>query len=228
VSTTFLPQAPGASTAKTTGILSIVLGLLCLPVGLILAIVALVQHNKAKNAYAANPHAFQPVGSVGLVTAIVGLILPLVLAVIGIIAAISIPALLGQRSRARDKASISTMNSALSDLVMEYDKQLEQRISREELQARMESRLKSLGLETKNPWNPAAPAFTYRIELVDAPTPEGISEVARARAVEKGVSVFVLSVPDSMQGGSRLLAGAVRVQMPVNGSTVVTKAVALD
>ncbi|MCE1205529.1 MAG: hypothetical protein LWW79_13100 [Holophagaceae bacterium] len=195
---------------------------------MILAIVALVQHNKAKNAYAANPEAFQPVGSVGLVTAIVGLILPLVLAVIGIIAAISIPALLGQRSRARDKASILTMSSALSELVMEYDKQLEQRISREELLARMESRLKSLGQETKNPWNPAAPAFEYRIELVDATTPEGIYEAARARAVEKGASVFVLSGPISPQGGGRQLAGAVRLQMPVNGSSVVTKVVALD
>jgi chromate transport protein ChrA len=81
-----LPRAPGASTAKTTGILSIVLGILCLPVGLVLAIVALVQHHKAKSAYAANPGDYQPVGKVGLVTAILGLVIPLTLAMIGMAA----------------------------------------------------------------------------------------------------------------------------------------------
>ena len=87
MSVSTLPRAPGASTAKTTGILSIVLGVLCLPVGLVLAIVALVQHHKAKSAYAANPGDYQPVGNVGFVTAILGLVIPLTLAMIGMAAA---------------------------------------------------------------------------------------------------------------------------------------------
>jgi len=228
MSASTLPLAPGASTAKTTGILSIVLGLLCFPVGLVLAIIALVQHNKAKTAQAASPEAYQPVGSVGLVTAIVGLVMPLVLMIIGIIAAIAIPALLGQRGRARDKAAIATMTSTMSDLVMEYDKQVENRITREEIPVRLESKLRILGAEVKNPWNPGRPAFTYRIELVDTPTPEGLSEVARARAVEKGASVFVMSLPDPSRSRGGQLAGAVRVQTSLNGSPVVTKVIALD
>ena len=46
----------------------------------------------------------------------------LVLAIIGIISAIAIPALLGQRARARDKSATSNADSIVSDLVGQYDK----------------------------------------------------------------------------------------------------------
>jgi F0F1-type ATP synthase membrane subunit c/vacuolar-type H+-ATPase subunit K len=86
MSVSTLPRAPGASTAKTTGILSLVLGPICLPVGLVLAIVALVQQRKATRAVAESPGAFQPVGRTGFVTAIVGLVLSLTLATFGMVA----------------------------------------------------------------------------------------------------------------------------------------------
>jgi type IV pilus assembly protein PilA len=46
----------------------------------------------------------------------------LVLAIIGIISAIAIPALLGQRARSRDRAAVANANSIVSDLVASYDK----------------------------------------------------------------------------------------------------------
>ncbi|MDP1830498.1 MAG: type II secretion system protein [Geothrix sp.] len=46
----------------------------------------------------------------------------LVLAIIGIISAIAIPALLGQRARARDKSAQENATSILSDIVATYDK----------------------------------------------------------------------------------------------------------
>ncbi|GLH66084.1 prepilin-type N-terminal cleavage/methylation domain-containing protein [Geothrix edaphica] len=46
----------------------------------------------------------------------------LVLAIIGIISAIAIPALLGQRSRARDKSSQENCVSIVADLVSSYDR----------------------------------------------------------------------------------------------------------
>lgn len=46
----------------------------------------------------------------------------LVLAIIGIISAIAIPALLGQRARARDKSAQENATSVLSDIVATYDK----------------------------------------------------------------------------------------------------------
>ena len=46
----------------------------------------------------------------------------LVLAIIGIISAIAIPALLGQRARSRDKSAAENATSILSDIVATYDK----------------------------------------------------------------------------------------------------------
>ncbi len=46
----------------------------------------------------------------------------LVLAIIGIISAIAIPALLGQRSRARDKSAVANADNIIADLVGNYDK----------------------------------------------------------------------------------------------------------
>jgi prepilin-type N-terminal cleavage/methylation domain-containing protein len=50
----------------------------------------------------------------------------LVLAIIGIISAIAIPALLGQRARSRDKSAQSNATSGLSDVIAAYDKGKEQ------------------------------------------------------------------------------------------------------
>jgi len=49
----------------------------------------------------------------------------LVLAIIGIISAIAIPALLGQRARARDKSAVSNADSVIADLVSQWDRQKE-------------------------------------------------------------------------------------------------------
>ena len=103
---TALPEAPGARAARICGILAIVFAFTCVgaPVAVILGIVALVKHGKAKRLARAEPQRYQPVGGTGLVTGIIGLVLPvLLLPVTGIVAAIAIPALLGQRERARDK-----------------------------------------------------------------------------------------------------------------------------
>jgi type II secretory pathway pseudopilin PulG len=229
MSVSTLPQAPGAGTAKTTGILSIVFGILCFPVGLVLAVIALVQHNKAKAAQAANPEGYQPVGSVGLVTGIIGLVMPVLLFFIGIVAAIAIPALLGQRDRARSLAARSNLSATMSELMGEYDRLALDRTPREAIPAGLESKLQSLGASAKNPWNPASPAFNYTIEVVEAATPDALTQAAEARATEKGVAVFVISLPDPSRSNSGgFLAGAVRVQTPVNGKTVFTKVLALD
>src|ERR1035438_8437281 len=151
MSVSTLPRAPGASTAKTTGILSIVLGILCLPVGLVLAIVALVQHHKAKRAFAGSPEAFQPVGSVGLVTAILGLVIPLMLAMVGMVAAIMFPSFLRYRGQARDKAAVSIMNETLQELVGEYDRLVVERTVPEGIPTALESRLRSIGPGSTNP-----------------------------------------------------------------------------
>jgi len=100
-----LPEAPGARAARLCGILAIVFALSCvgIPVAIVLAIVALVKHGKARRLAQAFPQQYGPVANTGLVTGIIGLVMPvLMLPVTGIVAAIAIPALLGQRERARN------------------------------------------------------------------------------------------------------------------------------
>lgn len=102
--TSALIAAPGAKAAKICGILAIILALTCvgIPVAIILGIVALVQQAKAKRLAKAEPQTYAPVPATGLVTGILGLVLPLLmLPFVGIVSAIAIPALLIQREQAR-------------------------------------------------------------------------------------------------------------------------------
>ncbi len=107
--------APGAKAAKVCGILAIVFALTCagIPVAIVLGIVALVQHGKAKRFARTQPDAYEPVTATGLVTGIIGLVLPVfMLPFAGIVSAIAIPALLMQRERAREVAVQSNLNTA--------------------------------------------------------------------------------------------------------------------
>ena len=100
-----LPDAPGARAAKLCGIVAIVAALTCvgIPVALVLGIVALVKHGKASKAARALAGQYAPVPATGLVLGILGLVVPfLMLPVAGIAAAVAVPALLGQRARARE------------------------------------------------------------------------------------------------------------------------------
>ena len=102
--TSALIPAPGAKAAKVCGILAIVSALTCvgIPVAIVLGIVALVQQAKAKRLAKAEPQTYAPVPATGLVTGIIGLVLPLLmLPFVGIVSAIAIPALLIQREQAR-------------------------------------------------------------------------------------------------------------------------------
>ncbi|HLP31469.1 MAG TPA: hypothetical protein VK150_08915 [Geothrix sp.] len=115
MSDAFLTPAPGAKAAKTCGILAIVFALTCvgIPVAIVLGIVALIQHGKAKRLAKAQPEAYLPVPATGLVTGIIGLVLPvLMLPVVGITSAIAIPALLAQRERAREVAVKANLEKA--------------------------------------------------------------------------------------------------------------------
>lgn len=80
---------------------------------IILGIVALVQHAKAKRLAKAEPQLYAPVPATGFVTGLIGLVLPVVmLPVVGIVSAIAIPALLVQRERAREALVQANLEAA--------------------------------------------------------------------------------------------------------------------
>ena len=241
-----LSSAPGAKAAKLCGIWSIIASATCvgIPIGIALAIIALVQQAKAKRLARESPEFYEMPTATGLITGILGLAMPVVmLPFLGIVSAIAIPALLSQRSRARDKAAMMNMITRTGDLVGQCDKLSEAKTPPDQIPAALEAYLQQAGSADKNPWNIAAPAFNAHIEVVSNLDRDEVGQMAEAQATELGQAVWVIELPKSdpfagvatpldprVRSGMILgyLAGAVRTQNPVNGSVTVTKVVEIE
>jgi hypothetical protein len=224
-----LVPAPGARGAKHCGIWSLILSCTCvgLPIGLVLAICALVLSAKARRLARENPGTYERPTATGLVTGIIGLAMPVVmLPFLGIVSAIAIPALLGQRGRARDKAAVANTVEGVGDLLNQFDRLREAQTPLPEIPARLESQLRSEHGIAKNPWNMAAPAYSFHIKVVSGLDREGVEQAACAEAGTLGQSVYVIELPSDQQPG--YLAGAVRTQLAIGGTNVQTKVAALE
>ncbi len=226
-----LEQAPGATAAKVCGILSILFGILCFPVGLTLAIVALVKQSKAKRFAAAEPERYAAVGATGMVTAIIGLVMIPIFGILGMISAVAIPALLSQRARARDKTAIMNLVGRTGDLVGQYDHAVEELTPPAELPGKLEAYLRSTSGLERNPWTgvngaPTA-AFDFHIRVVQGLDRKAMVQMAESQATSLGQVIFVIEVPQA-PGQKGFLAGAVRTQTEIEGRPVVTKVAELD
>lgn len=164
MSDAFLTPAPGAKAAKLCGILAIVFALTCVgfPIAIVLGIVALVQQAKAKRLAKAEPQTYLPVPATGLVTGIIGLVLPvLMLPLVGIVSAIAIPALLGQRERAREMAVQAMVEAARKQaevIVADLHAKAPGQVPSQD--AVIQALSRDPGIQAfKNPYNPSAPAF---------------------------------------------------------------------
>ncbi|MFN7959056.1 MAG: hypothetical protein U0P46_12140 [Holophagaceae bacterium] len=171
MSDAFLTPAPGAKAAKLCGILAIVFALTCVgfPVAIVLGIVALVQQAKAKRFAKAEPETYLPVPATGLVTGILGLVLPvLMLPFVGIVSAIAIPAFLGQRERAREvavQAMVEAARQRTELIVAEQHAKAPGQIPSQDAVIQALSRDAGI-LAFKNPYSPATPAFKRGKEAV--------------------------------------------------------------
>ncbi len=170
-----LPQPPSAGKAKLFGILGICSHVLCLlgaPFAILFGILALVRHARAKREQADFPDAYARPHATGFVTGLVALgLLVMTLPMTGIVSAIAIPALLGQREKAKARAVEANLQAAETRL---------QR-ARRELQARgvEPSRVPGDAVDAlladpafqpprmRNPYAPEGPAF------VKGPEPAG-------------------------------------------------------
>lgn len=165
-------EAPGARAARICGILAVLSALTCVgfPVAIGLGIVALVKQGKAKRLAAQDPGSYLPVSQTGLVTGIVGLALPvLLLPFVGIVSAIAIPALLGQRDRARGKLVHAQVQEVAAKVAQVADAQ-PRPVDPEALLDRVLAEPEVVAM--RNPYDPAAPAVR---KTVDAPPVGGIS-----------------------------------------------------
>ncbi|MDP1831638.1 MAG: hypothetical protein Q8K67_06240 [Geothrix sp.] len=190
MSAALLIPAPGAKTAKVCGILAIVFALTCVgfPIAIILGIIALVQQGKAKRLAKAEPDVYEPVPATGLVTGIIGLVLPvLMLPVVGIVSAIAIPALLVQRERAREVVVQSNLDTARA----QAETALQATHARAPGQVpSQDAIIQALSVDPvmqalKNPITPSAPAFQRGTE-----GPLGTVMVSTGQEEERGVTTW--------------------------------------
>lgn len=99
----------------------------------------------------------------------------LVLAIIGIISAIAIPALLGQRARARDKATTQNMTGTMADMIGAWDKAKEGGVTSGK--TAMIAVLTAANTNgARNPWDPTGAA--YIATMPASPTGAALGQVA--------------------------------------------------
>ncbi len=156
----------------------------------------------------------------------------LVLAIIGIISAIAVPALLSQRARARDKAAISNLLGRINDLAGQYDKSKEAGSST--IPADLGVYLGSTSASDRNPWDPSKGAFqtgttgaAITLTTIASSTIAGAQTEIRAAASVLGQPAFGIKVPAA--GGVGLLGGAVLVKnTQSDNSLYVSKIVSIE
>ena len=150
----------------------------------------------------------------------------LVLAIIGIISAIAIPALLSQRARARDKAGISNMVSMIDDGVGQYDKWHEFGSAGTGITTHLNSYIVAThpGTKDKNPWNAAQAAYVQTFTSVAGGTKSAF--LAAMTAGSLGQARMYIAYPTASKGG--WLGGVAVVQNKIDGSVNVRKATAIE
>lgn len=147
----------------------------------------------------------------------------LVLAIIGIISAIAIPALLGQRSRARDKSAISNAQSVTADMIAGYDKAREAGTAMADATAFITA---VCGTSTaplipqywtaKNPWGAATGAAGYKTVAAETKI-DGTTTKAAAQTTNLGqVQLGYLPVAAGTPG---CVAAAVYVDGPIKDAS---------
>lgn len=152
----------------------------------------------------------------------------LVLAIIGIISAIAIPALLGQRARARDKSAVENATSILSDMISDSDKAKEANVPinagadlwavMSTIVAPLPQALSPQVLDAKNPWagTAGAPATAYAQTVVDIASSDQAVVRPMASAALLGQVQMGFLAPDPATGTAGVAASAVYIQNPFN------------
>ncbi len=225
-----LQEAPGARAAFHCGLWALITLLLCMPASIALGIIALVQSKKASSLAQEAPERYVPPSSAGRIMGIIALsVLPVVM-IIGMVSAIAIPALVQQRGRARDRMAMQNVITQSQELAVRCQEVFASGGEEASVVPLLESHLRERAGLDKNPWNPAQPAFSYTITVVDDMEREALIDFAKGQATVLGQGTFVLQLPskpgEPVQHAGHLV-GATRIQRLIDDSNVFVKAIDL-
>jgi len=150
----------------------------------------------------------------------------LVLAIIGIISAIAIPALLSQRARARDKSSMANCENNVGDCIGQWDKLRELGTSAGAAATSVANYLMTNHVGEHNPWNPASPAFTTASAAGGKTSMSAFITGIKTGLSVQGQAVFTIQTPSGITPG--FIGIGTLTANPVNGSTKFVKASAIE
>ncbi|HEU4950484.1 MAG TPA: prepilin-type N-terminal cleavage/methylation domain-containing protein [Holophagaceae bacterium] len=147
----------------------------------------------------------------------------LVLAIIGIISAIAIPALLSQRARARDKSATENMVGRVGDLVGQWDKAREAGLTSAQAIASMQTYLANTSGKDKNPWNTtgASAAFNTTFTVYNGKaTASAFATAVAGQAVAANKGQVQIGVQAPAAGLPGFVGGAVYLNASSTSDTV--------
>ncbi len=151
----------------------------------------------------------------------------LVLAIIGIISAVAVPALLGQRERTRNKATVANVVGHLGDLVGQYDKGREEGLAPAAINLRLDAYLAGNVASLKTAWGDNV-LFNTVVRPVTGATTQAEFEAAmlpNASTIVGKIRVYVQHPTGTAPGYLGLVTN---LTQPVDGSLVFRKCAALD
>jgi len=151
----------------------------------------------------------------------------LVLAIIGIISAIAIPALLGQRARARDKAAVANCDVVLSDLVGQWDKHREEGATASGAIASINTYLNNNYGQSRNPWNGDAPAFASALAATGGALATASAFGAAITVGSQGKVMLGYQAPAGA-GLTGFMGAAVQLNGTINNSNIYHKVTAIE
>jgi type IV pilus assembly protein PilA len=149
----------------------------------------------------------------------------LVLAIIGIISAIAIPALLGQRARARDKSAVSNLDSVIADIVGQWDKGREAGASANTVITNIGTYVTNGHSKDKNPWDTGTAAYST-IGTAAGATVSAFATAMGTPTTKGLVNLFMVAPAGSAQPG--FVGGTVLLDGKMNGSTTYKKVTAIE
>ncbi|HXC17172.1 MAG TPA: prepilin-type N-terminal cleavage/methylation domain-containing protein [Holophagaceae bacterium] len=158
----------------------------------------------------------------------------LVLAIIGIISAIAIPALLSQRARARDKSSTENMVGRVGDLVGQWDKFREAGLTSAAAKTSMLTYLQNTSARDHNPWNTTGASTAFNLTKFQAAagttaSTYALSLAAFATTANLGQAQFGVLAPTP--GNPGFIGGAVYLNASSTSDTIAhvkTKVTAIE